>query len=65
MVEAAQTAVRKDPLLKDFYTRIKQKKGSQKAIVAVARKMLVIVYHVLKKQECYQYHSARQARKSD
>lgn len=64
MVEAAQTAVRKDPLLKDFYSRIKKKKGSQKAIVAVARKMLVIVYHVLKKQEVYQYHTARQARKS-
>ena len=65
MVEAAQTAVRKDPRLKDFYERIKRKKGSQKAIVAAARKMLVIVFHMLAKKEVYQYHfSPRQARQS-
>jgi transposase len=65
MVEAAQTAVRKDPLLRDFYQRIKRKKGSQKAIVAVARKMLVIVYQILLKKELYHYHySPREARKS-
>jgi predicted O-methyltransferase YrrM len=30
------------------YKRIKYKHGSQKAIVAVARKMLVIIYNILK-----------------
>ena len=55
MVEAAQTAVRKDPLLKAFYDRIKRKKGSQKAVVASARKMLVIVYQILLKKEPYRY----------
>ena len=57
VVEAAHTAVRKDPLLKDFYERIKGKKGSQKAIVASARKLLVTVFHVLTKKEPYKYRS--------
>lgn len=60
LVEAAQTAVRKDPLLKAFYDRIKRKKGSQKAVVAVARKMSVIVYHVLSKKESYRYSAFSQ-----
>ena len=63
LVEVAHTAVRKDPLLKAFYDRIKRKKGSQKAIVAAARKMLVIVFQVLSKQEPYRYSLCpRQAR---
>ena len=57
LVEVAQTAVRKDPLLKAFYDRIKHKKGSQKAIVAAARKILVIVFHVLSKKEPYRYNA--------
>jgi transposase len=55
MVEAAQVACRKDPLLKDFYERIKFKKGSQKATVAVARKLMVIVFQILVKNEPYHY----------
>jgi len=31
-----------------FYYRLKQKHGGKKAAVAVARKMLVIIYHLLK-----------------
>ena len=51
------------PLLKDFYERIKRKKGAQKAIVAAARKLLVIVFHILTKKEVFQYHAfPRQAR---
>lgn len=57
MVEVAQVAVRKDPLLKAFYDRVKRKKGSQKAIVAAARKMLIIVFHVLSKKEPYRYNA--------
>ncbi|MBI3012458.1 MAG: IS110 family transposase [Elusimicrobia bacterium] len=62
-VEAAQVASRKDPLLKAFYDRIKRKKGSQKATVALARKLTVIVYQILTKKEPYHYHTySRQAR---
>jgi len=41
--------------VKAFYDRIKRKKGSQKAVVAAARKMSVIVFHILSKKEPYRY----------
>lgn len=56
MVEAAQLAYKRDPALGHFYDRLKQKKGSAKARVAVARKLLVAVYHVLKYGEHYRYN---------
>ena len=37
-------AVRKDEKFRNFYERIKAKKGPQKAIVATARKLLTIIY---------------------
>jgi len=55
LVEAAHVAVRKDPALKSFYQRIRYKNGTHKATVAVARKLLTYVYHVLKKKEPYRY----------
>jgi transposase len=55
LVEAAHIAVRKDPALKEFYQRIRYKKGAHKATVAVARKLLTYVYHILKRQEPYRY----------
>lgn len=44
--------------LKSFYLRIERKKGSQKAIVATARKMLVVIWHLLNKNEFYAYRDA-------
>jgi transposase len=44
MVEAAQLATRKDPALGHFYDRLKRAKGTAKARVAVARKLLVAVF---------------------
>lgn len=41
--------------LKRFYLRIERKKGKQKAIVATARKMLVVIWHLLNKNEYYAY----------
>jgi len=54
LIEAAQNASRFDPKLRPFYLRIAARRGHQKAITAVARKMLVSIYHVLKRQETYQ-----------
>jgi transposase len=54
MVEAAQKAMTGDPRLALFYRKLKKEKGSAKARVAVARKLLVAVYHVLKYQKPYQ-----------
>jgi transposase len=47
LIEAAQNASRHDPRFKHFYLRITKRRGHQIALVAVARKMLVTIYHVL------------------
>jgi transposase len=47
LVEAAQHASRHDARLSQFYLRIMKRRGHNRAIVAVARKMLVTIYHVL------------------
>jgi transposase len=44
---------RKSHKLKSFYLRLQRKKGKQKAIVATARKMLVVIWHLLDKNEYY------------
>jgi hypothetical protein len=47
LVEAAWTAVRYDPHWKEQFERLADRIGRQKAIVAIARKLLVIIWHVL------------------
>lgn len=47
MVEAAQTAVKHDPYFAEFYHKLKLTKGASKAITAVARKMLCVVWYLL------------------
>lgn len=54
MVEVAHAAVKKrNSRLRAFYLRVKAKKGEKTAIVAVARKMLTIIWHLLVKGERY------------
>jgi len=48
MIEAVWPALRKDPALNECYQRIKRRKGANKAKVAAARRLLTIVYRVLK-----------------
>lgn len=48
LVEAAQTAVRRDEQLKSFYQRLFNKRGAQKAKVAAARKLLIRSYILLR-----------------
>ena len=50
MVEAAWVAVAKDPHWKAEFQRLERRIGAGKAIVAIARKMLVVVWHVLSRQ---------------
>jgi len=59
MVEAARTAVNSDSRLGEFYERVKVRRGSQKAIVAVACKMLKIVWTMLTKKELYESRNQR------
>jgi transposase len=48
MVQCANVAVRHDKRLGRFYGRLARKKGHNVAIVAVARKMLVMIWHILR-----------------
>ena len=54
MVEAARSAVRHDERMRVFYERVKRRRGDGKAIVAVACKMLKIIWFMLKRREPYQ-----------
>ena len=48
LVQCALIAKRYNPFLRSFYERIQRRRGSGKAIVATARKLLTIVYYTLK-----------------
>lgn len=48
LVQCALAAKKYSPYLKEFYERIKAKKGGGKAIIATARKFLGIIYRTLK-----------------
>lgn len=50
LVEAAQHA-RYHPVFSDLYQRMRMKHGKQVAKIAVARKLAIIIYHMLSKQE--------------
>jgi transposase len=55
LVQAAWAAVRKaDSFLAGFYRRLAARRGKQKAIIAVAHKILVIIYTLLKTGQIYQ-----------
>jgi transposase len=51
MVEAAGVAVNHDPRMRSFYERVKHRRGDQKAIVAVANKMLKVIWFILTRKE--------------
>jgi transposase len=53
LVQSAHVAVQHDEYLGNFYTRLKEKKNHQIAIVATARKMLVSIFHMLTRKEPY------------
>lgn len=54
LVEAATSATRKkDTYLYAKYQRLKLRRGAKKARIAIARTLLVIMYHLLTKQEMY------------
>jgi transposase len=59
MVEAARVAVNHDSRLGEFYERVKRRRGNQKAIVAVACKMLKIIWTMLTRDEPYESRNQR------
>lgn len=55
MVEAAWIAVQHDDFWREQFEAIAQRRGRGKAIVAVARKMLATIWHLLTKKEANRY----------
>jgi transposase len=47
LVEAAHVAARHDPQLGRFYYRLRARKGTNVAVVATARKLSVVIWHLL------------------
>jgi transposase len=55
LIEAAQAAARsKGTFLGAYFQRLKKRLGHKKAIVALAHRILIIIYHLLKEQQSYQ-----------
>ena len=63
LVQVTHQAARHDPKLRPFFERLERRRGRHKAIVAVARKMLVSIYHVLSLMEPYHGEDADFRRK--
>jgi len=56
IIEAAWPAISTDSGLRRYYERLKVKKGANIAKVATARRLLTIVYRVLKEERYYKVH---------
>jgi transposase len=63
-IEAVQPAIRSDPELRYFYQRIKSRKGTNVAKVATARRLLTIVYRILRQGRLYERRSITQENKT-
>lgn len=55
LTEAALCVIRYDGPFKKYYQRISRKRGSKVAIVATARKLLTVMYAMIKNNERYWY----------
>lgn len=59
LIEAVDHATRKDPGLMAFYRKLAAKKGENKARAAIAHKLLISVYYMLKNNQAYQIHKSQ------
>jgi transposase len=57
LIEAAWAAVNSDPYWKEEFARLTHRLDQGKAIVAVARRLLVVLWHVLSKRQPYRHLS--------
>lgn len=65
LVQVAQAAAKKrGSKLRKFFLRVKARKGHNVAVVALARKILCILYHLLMNQEPYQEDGVEKSRPS-
>jgi len=54
LIQDAHTTIKCSKRFRKYYLKKKRKRGHQKAIVAVARKMVEVIYHMLTRGETYQ-----------
>ncbi len=65
LVQVAQAALKKrESRFRRFFLRIKARKGHNVAVVALARKILCILFHLLMNQEMYQEDGVTKSRQS-
>ena len=65
LVQVAHAAVKKrGSKLRKFFLRVKVKKGYNVAIVALARKILCVLHHLLMNQELYHEDGVEKSRQS-
>jgi len=63
LVQVAQAAAKKrGSKLRKFFLRVKARKGHNVAVVALARKILCILHHLLMNQEIYQEDGIEKSR---
>ncbi|MGI8607675.1 MAG: IS110 family transposase [Candidatus Dormibacteria bacterium] len=55
LIEAAHATVRVPGPFRAFYERVSSRRGKQSALVAVARKLTVLSWHLLTKEQDYQW----------
>jgi hypothetical protein len=54
LIEAANAAARsKDTFLGAYYQRLRGRMGHKKTLVALAHRILIIIYHLLKEHQSY------------
>jgi transposase len=63
MVEAVRVAVNHDDRMRAFYERVKNRRGNQKATVAVANKILKITWFMLTRDEPYESRNEKRYQK--
>jgi transposase len=63
LAEAAFVAVSTAGPMRAFYERVRARRGSQIAIVAVARKLAVLFWHLLTREQDYAYQRPSLTRK--
>jgi transposase len=54
MIECARAAIKKDPHLREFYLKLRHKRGEKKALIAVARKLVSYAFWMLKRNITYE-----------
>lgn len=63
LIQCANAAVKTDHPIRIFYERLKKKKGHPIAVTAVARKLVVILWHMLTSQKPYAFEKPKLTQK--